>query len=123
MKRERQDVLVAPEQIQAQKEYIHKIKHYSAQLGAQPMAFVVTYVCQQNENDSERIRGMLAEAGYGFCEKAEDADLILYNTCAVREHAELKVYGNLGALKLLKRKKPELVIGVCGCMMQQEQVA
>ena len=123
MKRERQDVLIAPEQIQAQKEYIHKIKHYNAQLGAQPMAFVVTYGCQQNENDSERIRGMLAEAGYGFCEKAEDADLILYNTCAVREHAELKVYGNLGALKLLKRKKPELVIGVCGCMMQQEQVA
>ena len=98
MKRERQDVLVAPEQIQVQKEYIHKIKHYNAQLGAQPLAFVVTYGCQQNENDSERIRGMLAEAGYGFCDKAEDADLILYNTCAVREHAELKVYGNLGAL-------------------------
>lgn len=123
MKRERQDVLVAPEQIQVQKEYIHKIKHYNAQLSAPPLAFVVTYGCQQNENDSERIRGMLAEAGYGFCDKAEDADLILYNTCAVREHAELKVYGNLGALKLLKRKKPELVIGVCGCMMQQEQVA
>ncbi len=86
-------------------------------------ALVVTYGCQQNENDSERIRGILAAAGYGFCEKPEDADVIIYNTCAVRENAELRVFGNLGALKLIKRKKPELIIGICGCMMQQKHIA
>ena len=123
MTRNREEIIIPSAQMQTQKEFMQKIKQRNSQRAAQPLAFVVTYGCQQNENDSERIRGMLAEAGYGFCEKAEDADLILYNTCAVREHAELKVYGNLGALKILKRKKPELIIGVCGCMMQQEAVA
>ena len=98
MKRDSNGVLVSPAQIQAQNEYSKKIKSYYEQKGVQPLAFVVTYGCQQNENDSERLRGMLAEAGYGFCKKAADAALILYNTCAVREHAELKVYGNLGAV-------------------------
>ncbi|MBQ9757470.1 MAG: tRNA (N6-isopentenyl adenosine(37)-C2)-methylthiotransferase MiaB [Clostridia bacterium] len=88
-----------------------------------PKAFVETYGCAQNENDSERISGMLFDMGYGFCEDAKDADLIIYNTCAVRENAELRVFGNLGALKHLKAKKPELIIGVCGCMVQQEHIA
>lgn len=123
MTRNREEIIIPSAQMQAQKEFMQKIKAYNEKRPAQPLAFVVTYGCQQNENDSERIRGMLAEAGYSFCSKAEDADLILYNTCAVREHAELKVYGNLGALKVLKRKKPGLIIGVCGCMMQQEAVA
>ncbi len=91
--------------------------------GAEKKALVVTYGCQQNENDSERIRGMLADAGYSFCETPAEADIIIYNTCAVRENAELRVFGNLGALKLLKRKKPDLVIGICGCMMQQPHIA
>lgn len=123
MTRNREEIIIPSAQMQAQKEFMQKIKAYNEKRPAQPLAFVVTYGCQQNENDSERIRGMLAEAGYSFCSKAEDADLILYNTCAVREHAELKVYGNLGALKVLKRKKPGLIIGVCGCMMQQQAVA
>lgn len=123
MTRKREDVLISEQQINAQKEFLNKISIRSEARPQQPKAYVVTYGCQQNENDSERIRGMLSEAGYGFCDDAKDADIIIYNTCAVREHAELKVYGNLGALKVLKRKKPDLIIGVCGCMMQQEQVA
>ncbi len=120
---EKRNVNISEEEILIQKDYIKKINEYNASLSKEPMAYVVTYGCQQNENDSERIRGMLSEAGYGMCDTPDDADVIIFNTCAVREHAELKVYGNLGALKILKRKKPELIIGVCGCMMQQEHVA
>lgn len=87
-----------------------------------PLAFLHTYGCQQNVADSERIRGLLREMGYGFTEQVQQADLILFNTCAVREHAELKVYGNVGALKSLKAARPEMLIILCGCMMQQESV-
>ncbi len=87
-----------------------------------PIACVRTYGCQQNVADSERIKGMLSVMGYSFTDQTEEADLVLFNTCAVREHAELKVYGNVGALKSLKAKKPEMLIILCGCMMQQETV-
>ncbi|MCI8554018.1 MAG: tRNA (N6-isopentenyl adenosine(37)-C2)-methylthiotransferase MiaB [Clostridiales bacterium] len=87
-----------------------------------PLACVRTYGCQQNVADSERLKGMLAGMGFGFTEKAEAADLILFNTCAVREHAEDRVFGNVGALKNLKRRRPSLVVGLCGCMVQQEHV-
>ena len=70
-----------------------------------PLAFVHSYGCQQNVNDGERIKGVLMDIGYGLCDKPEDADLILFNTCAVREHAEQRVFGNVGALKGLKEKK------------------
>lgn len=85
--------------------------------------YIETYGCQQNVSDSEKIAGMAKELGYDQCNDKEQADLIVYNTCAVRENAELKVYGNLGALKALKNKKPELIIAVCGCMMQETSVA
>ena len=62
------------------------------------------------------------DIGYGLCDNPEDADLILFNTCAVREHAEQRVFGNVGALKGLKEKKPGLIIGLCGCMANQKQV-
>lgn len=91
--------------------------------GAQPMALVRTYGCQQNVADSEKLRGQLQEMGFAFTEQEEGADLILFNTCAVRENAEFRVYGNVGNLKALKRQKPSLIIGVCGCMMEQEHVA
>ena len=81
-----------------------------------PLAFVHSYGCQQNVNDGERIKGVLMDIGYGLCDKPEDADLILFNTCAVREHAEQRVFGNVGALKGLKEKKRGLIIGLCGCM-------
>ena len=91
--------------------------------GKTPKAFVRTYGCQQNVADSEKIKGMLAEMGCELTEEKEEADIILFNTCAVREHAEDRVYGNVGALKALKKKKPSLLIALCGCMMEQEHVA
>ena len=89
----------------------------------QPLAFVRTYGCQQNVADGEKIKGILGELGFGFAGSAEEADLILFNTCAVREHAEDRVFGNVGALKSLKRRKPGVIIGVCGCMTEQRPVA
>lgn len=83
-------------------------------------ALVITYGCRQNENDSERIRGILEQEGYSFCDNADDADLVIFNTCAVRENAEQRVYGNVGALKAVKEGKPGMLIGICGCMVQQK---
>ena len=115
-----------PEEVSRQKEIIKNISVVIDEeikiTGIKKKAFVETYGCQQNENDSEILTGMICEMGYEMTDVKEDADLILYNTCAVRENAELKVYGNLGALKHLKKKKENLIIGVCGCMMQQEAV-
>ena len=89
---------------------------------APPLAYVHSFGCQQNVNDGEKIRGVLMDVGFGLCENVEQADLILFNTCAVREHAEQRVFGNVGALKKLKEKNPRLVIGVCGCMAQQQPI-
>lgn len=89
---------------------------------APPKAFVHTYGCQGNVADSERIIGQLLEMGYVLCDNAADADFILYNTCAVREHAEDRVFGNVGAIKRYKKEKPDLMIALCGCMMQQAHI-
>lgn len=89
---------------------------------APPLAYVHSFGCQQNVNDGEKIRGVLMDVGFGLCENVEQADLILFNTCAVREHAEQRIFGNVGALKKLKEKNPRLVIGVCGCMAQQKHI-
>lgn len=91
--------------------------------GAVPMAYIRTYGCQQNVADGEKIKGILAEMGFSFTEAPEDADFILFNTCAVREHAEDRVFGNIGALKNVKRRRPSVLIAVCGCMTEQEHVA
>ncbi len=87
-----------------------------------PLAYVHSYGCQQNVSDGEHLKGVLLDIGYGLCNSPEDADLILFNTCAVREHAEQRVFGNVGALKRLKEQKPELIIGLCGCMVQQPRI-
>ncbi len=84
--------------------------------GRTPYAFVRNFGGQQNANDSERLRGVLLDIGYELTESAEAADLIVFNTCAVREHAEQRVFGNLGALKKLKQEKPGLLLALCGCM-------
>ena len=115
--------IIPPEELQKQKEIAGEVLNYWQQKGKKPLAHIITYGCQQNENDSERIKGMLDKMGYGFTEENEEADLILFNTCAVREGAEMRVLGNVGALKHLKAKKPELLIGICGCMMQQEHMS
>lgn len=95
--------------------------HY-AQLQHRKKAITVTYGCQMNEHDTEKLNAMLADMGYDTTKKFEDADLIIFNTCAVRENAEFKVYGNLGHIKKLKETRPDLILAVCGCMMQQPQV-
>lgn len=91
--------------------------------GEKPMALVRTYGCQQNVADSEKLKGMLSEMGCGFTEDENEADIIIFNTCAVREHAEDRVFGNVGALKNIKRRHPSLIIALCGCMMEQEHIA
>lgn len=85
--------------------------------------YIHTYGCQMNEEDSEKLSGMLKRIGYTRTEDKEKASIILFNTCCVRENAENKVFGNLGQLKNLKEKNPNLIIGICGCMMQQEGMA
>ena len=92
-------------------------------MGTEPKAFVRTYGCQQNVADGEKIKGMLAEMGFAFTDDENEADFILFNTCAIREHAEDRVYGNIGALKNVKRRNPSVLIAVCGCMMEQAHVA
>ncbi|HCW74508.1 MAG TPA: tRNA (N6-isopentenyl adenosine(37)-C2)-methylthiotransferase MiaB [Clostridiaceae bacterium] len=83
---------------------------------------IETWGCQMNEEDSEKLSGMLRSMGYEETLFRDKADVIIFNTCAVRENAELKVYGNLGALKALKKKNPDMILAVCGCMMQQKGV-
>ncbi len=90
--------------------------------GIVPKAYVETYGCQQNEADSERIRGMLVQAGYQIFDEAEGADVVVMNTCAIRENANQRVFGNLGALTHTKRRHPEQKIFLCGCMAGQEVV-
>ena len=101
--------------------YMNRAKEKLFKLyGRKPLAFVHTYGCQQNVSDSQQMQGLLETMGYGFCDSAEEADFVLYNTCAVREHAEDRVWGNIGVLKKLKKAKPQMIIAVCGCMMQQQ---
>lgn len=83
---------------------------------------IETWGCQMNEHDSEKLAGILENLGYEECDDRKKADIIIFNTCLVRENAELKVYGNLGYLKTLKREKPDLIIAVCGCMMQKKEI-
>ncbi|MDR0914713.1 MAG: tRNA (N6-isopentenyl adenosine(37)-C2)-methylthiotransferase MiaB [Oscillospiraceae bacterium] len=91
--------------------------------GQVPLAYIRTYGCQQNVADSQKIQGMLSLCGFEFADTPDDADLILFNTCAVREHAEDRVFGNVGALKNLKRSHPSITIALCGCMMEQKHIA
>lgn len=86
-------------------------------------AVIETYGCQMNEHDSEKLAGVLKEKGYKLIENTEKADIIILNTCCIRENAEVKVHGKIGYLKQYKRENPDLIIGVCGCMMQQEGMA
>jgi tRNA-2-methylthio-N6-dimethylallyladenosine synthase len=85
--------------------------------------YIETFGCQMNENDSEKLAGMLEKMGYTKTDKKTDSTLIVFNTCCVREHAEEKVFGHLGALKGYKEENPDVIIAVCGCMMQQKKVA
>ena len=114
---------ITPEQLRTQQELCQKIREYWHAQGITPRAFVDTYGCQQNEADSERIRGMLEACGYGIVDEEEGADCIVINTCAIREHAEDRVYGNVGALTHTKNRHPRQKIFLCGCMMGRPEVA
>ncbi|MCL2588345.1 MAG: MiaB/RimO family radical SAM methylthiotransferase, partial [Oscillospiraceae bacterium] len=114
---------VAPALIARQREIAQEIHKSHKASGKVPLAFVDTYGCQQNEADSETIRGYLRDMGYAFTQSEAEADLIIINTCAVRESAENRVWGNVGALTHTKKAKPEQIIVLCGCMAQQESVA
>lgn len=115
---------VSFDEIKRQREYVALAKTVlESRFGSKtPLAYVHTFGCQGNVSDSERMKGWLSNMGYGFTESIEEADLVLYNTCAVREHAHDRVFGNVGALKPIKEKKPCMIIALCGCMMQQEHV-
>lgn len=91
-----------------------------ANIGKNKKYLVVTYGCQANERDTENINGILETLGYEACEQAEEADVILLNTCAIRDNAEQKVFGKIGSIKHLKQNNPNLIFGLCGCMAQEE---
>ncbi|MGN0278362.1 MAG: tRNA (N6-isopentenyl adenosine(37)-C2)-methylthiotransferase MiaB [Lachnospiraceae bacterium] len=109
-----------------QKEYMKKAAAYVAeletQIGHKPLCCVTTFGCQMNARDSEKLSGILTEIGYELTESEEDADFVIYNTCTVRDNANQRVYGRLGFLNSMKRKKPHLRIALCGCMMQEPSV-
>ena len=114
--------VISQEETNRQLSFCNKIHAFWASQNITPLAYVETYGCQQNEADSERIRGMLSESGYAITDTAEGADVVVMNTCAIREHAEQRVFGNLGALTHVKRRHPRQKIFLCGCMAGQEHV-
>ncbi|MCL2592489.1 MAG: tRNA (N6-isopentenyl adenosine(37)-C2)-methylthiotransferase MiaB [Defluviitaleaceae bacterium] len=107
-------------EVEIQREYIRKVGEINKGKGLKH--HTVTYGCQMNAHDSEKIIGMLNEMGYSATESIEEADLIIYNTCCIRENAENRIYGNLGFIKGLKAKNKNLKVILCGCMMQQDAV-
>lgn len=113
-KREKKDILVKT------KEYI--LKEDLKTIGIGKTYFVKTYGCQMNEHDGENIKAILEEMAFTECGTMEDADVILLNTCAIRENAHNKVFGYLGRVKHLKESKPDVIAGLCGCMAQEEVV-
>ena len=114
--------VISQQQLQAQLAYCNEINRFWHEQDITPLAYVETYGCQQNEADSEQIRGLLIESGYAITDSAEGADVVVMNTCAIREHAEQRVFGNLGALTHTKRRHPRQKIFLCGCMAGQTHV-
>ena len=115
-----------PEESKRQYAYIEKVRELVLkrieELGRPLKATVVTFGCQMNARDSEKLKGILIETGYEITENEEDSDFVIYNTCTVRDNANQRVYGRLGFLKTMQKKNPELKIALCGCMMQEASV-
>ena len=123
--------LALPDLREAQKRTKNEVEFQTAQfsipyeilnLGRGKKYYLRTYGCQANERDSETIAGIMEELGYEATSDVEAADVILLNTCAVRKNAEDKVIGEIGALKRLFKDRPDLILGVCGCMSQEEEI-
>ena len=120
---EREKVLVSAEETARQKEYMDMVRALHERRTTKPLAYVHTYGCQQNVADGERLMGMLREMGCEFTDDTKRADIVLMNTCAIRENAEKTVYGMLGQLTHTKAANPDQIICLCGCMAQQPRVA
>lgn len=118
------DRVISHEALLQQQDYASRVRRlYHTKMARQPLACAVTFGCQQNEADTELIRGMLTDMGFGLTDDETRADLLIFNTCAIREHAEMRVFGNVGQTSHYKRANPDVIICVCGCMPQQPQVA
>ena len=120
---ERKNVVLSDADMARQREFTEKIKDLYIQRGKAVHALVDTFGCQQNVADSQHIMGMLEAMGCDFVTEPAEADIIVLNTCAIRDHAEKRVYGNLGALTHTKKANPEQIICLCGCMAQRPEVA
>ena len=120
---ERENVLIPQADLDRQREFEEKIRGLFAAREAHPAACVDTFGCQQNVADGQKLMGMLEASGFTLTQDPKEADLVLLNTCAIREHAEDRVFGNLGALTHTKKENPEQVICLCGCMAQEAHVA
>ena len=112
--------VISQADLEKQFAYCDKIAAFWQSENVTPTAYVETYGCQQNEADSEKLRGFLAQSGYAIATDAEGADVVIMNTCAIREHAEQRVFGNLGALTHTKRRHPRQKIFLCGCTISLE---
>ena len=115
--------VISQDELRRQFACCDKIAAYWQHENRTPTAYVETYGCQQNEADSEKLRGYLVQSGYRIVQEAEGADVVIMNTCAIREHAEQRVFGNLGALTHTKRRHPEQKIFLCGCMAGEAKVS
>ena len=120
---DRKEVLIPQEQLERQREFEQKIRALHEGRAVRPLAMVDTFGCQQNVADSQHIMGMLEAMGFGFTDDPARAAVVVLNTCAIRDHAEKRVYGTLGALTHTKKADPEQVICLCGCMAQRPEVA
>ena len=120
---DRKEVLIPQEQLERQREFEQKIRALHEGRAVPPLAMVDTFGCQQNVADSQHIMGMLEAMGFGFTDDPARAAVVVLNTCAIRDHAEKRVYGTLGALTHTKKANPEQLICLCGCMAQRPEVA
>ncbi|MDI3310547.1 MAG: tRNA (N6-isopentenyl adenosine(37)-C2)-methylthiotransferase MiaB [Thermoanaerobacterium sp.] len=117
---ERKEIIVTEEDIKKQKDIINQMAILNKD---RYLKFhIETYGCQMNVHDSEKLAGVLTEMGYQHTDNLENADVILFNTCCVRQHAEIRIFGRVSQLKELKQRKPNIILGICGCMMQEKEV-
>ena len=114
------DIIISKEEMEQQEQFAEMVRS----LPHRPQSYhVVTYGCQMNAHDSEKIAGMLEKMGMTVSEKREEADFVIFNTCCVRENAERRALGNVTWLKEIRKTKPDMVIAVCGCMIQEPGMA
>ena len=117
------EYFVSENELEIQREYSDKVFEINARAGGVKRFFVHSFGCQQNVADGEKIKGQLSLMGYVETDDISLSDVIFYNTCAVRENAEARVFGNVGEIKHLKKQNPELIVGLCGCMTQQKSIS